>query len=146
MLEDADGKPISVALPQPIVASTESSSGSVATNDQTSVDVEVMNYVFSFFLFFLLLFIQTKNYNNTKAMLRKDVAAWLARADAASLLALAREQPAAFARLANCSALVNGGAADDNDDENQQHQHNKQHLCCALTSLLGQQHSKQNHK
>jgi hypothetical protein len=69
-------------------------------------------------------------------MLRRDVAAWLARADAASLLALAREQPAAFARLAGCTAMRCDNANDD-DDNGGGDDASSPHLCCALTALLG---------
>ena len=56
---------------------------------------------------------------DVEALLRRDVAAWLARADSTALLALAREQPDAFARLAQCG------------------EHGQTHLCCALSAMLG---------
>jgi hypothetical protein len=61
-----------------------------------------------------------------EALLRRDVAAWLARADSQALLQLVQEQPDAFKRLAKCEQ--HGG-----DDDNEQH------LCCRLTSLIGSQ-------
>jgi hypothetical protein len=60
-----------------------------------------------------------------EALLRRDVAAWLARADAQALLQLVQEQPDAFKRLAKCDGSHGGNG--------------EPHLCCQLTHLLGQQ-------